>query len=367
LFRILPAFIGFTLICRGADHHKTENLIFVMTDGLRWQEVFRGADAALISKDTGGVKDVPSVRMKYWREAEQERRAALLPFLWTTLVSQGQIYGNPDLHSIAYVTNGLNFSYPGYSEALTGVADARVKSNDKMPNPNASVLEWLNKKPPYKGLIAAFAAWDVFPSILNVGRSGLFVNAGWDPFLLLPGNSTISMLNHLRADGPRYWEDEPFDAIPFYTALEYLKSKRPKVLFVSLGETDDWAHEKRYNLYLDAAHRVEHYLQVLWKTVQSIPQYRNKTTLLVATDHGRGEGSQWTTHGEKIPEARNVWFIAAGPDTQSTGEQRKASVAQNQIAATAAALLGEDFHSAFPLSGDPIRAVLQVGGQTPRQ
>jgi hypothetical protein len=92
-----------------------------------------------------------------------------------------------------------------------------------------------------------------------------------------------------------------------------------------------------------------------------------QTTLLVATDHGRGEGSQWTTHGEKVPEARNVWFIAAGPDTQSTGEQHNASVAQNQVAAIAAAPLGEDFHSAFPLSGDPIRAVLQDSGQTSLQ
>jgi arylsulfatase A-like enzyme len=92
--------------------------------------------------------------------------------------------------------------------------------------------------------------------------------------------------------------------------------------------------------------------------VQSVPQYRNKTTLLFATDHGRGEGARWTTHGEKVPEAKNVWFVAAGPDTPGTGEQRNGVVAQNQIAATAAALLGEDFQSAFPLSGKPITDVV---------
>ncbi|MGI8992391.1 MAG: hypothetical protein ACR2I2_22775, partial [Bryobacteraceae bacterium] len=42
-----------------------------------------------------------------------------------------------------YVTNGLNFSYPGYSETLCGFADPRIKSNDKVPNPNVTVLEWL--------------------------------------------------------------------------------------------------------------------------------------------------------------------------------------------------------------------------------
>jgi hypothetical protein len=346
------------LACTGADRHATENVIFVMTDGFRWQELFRGADAALIDKESGGVRDPAQVRRQYWRESEGERRAALMPFVWTTLVKQGQIYGNPELHSAASVTNGLNFSYPGYSEALTGVADPRVKSNDKVPNPNVSVLEWLNHMPAYRGRVAAFGAWDTFPFILNTERSGLLVNAGWEPFALLTGNSRVATMNQLKHDGPRYWSDEPFDALPFYTALEYLKEKRPKVLFIGLGETDDWAHEKRYDLYLDAAHRADEYLQVLWSTAQSIPQYRNKTALVFATDHGRGEGSQWTTHGEKVPEAKNVWLVAAGPDTAATGEQRNSSVTQNQIAGTIAALLGEDFHAQFPLSGQAIRAVV---------
>ena len=308
--------------------------------------------------DRGGVKEVSDLRTQYWRESERERRVALMPFIWTTVLEQGQIYGNLDLHSAVYVSNGLNFSYPGYSEALTGIADARMKSNDRMPNPNVSVLEWLNHKPAYHGLVAAFAAWDVFPSILNVERSGLLVNAGWDPFLLLRGNSRVSTLNQLKRDGPRYWDEEPFDVIPFYTAFEYLKNKHPRVLFVSLGETDDWAHEKRYDLYLDAAHRADQYLKVLWDTVQSVSQYRNKTTLLFATDHGRGEGSQWTTHGEKVPEAKNVWLIAVGPDTRAAGEQRNSAVAQNQLAATIAALLGQDFRSTVARSGEPIPAVI---------
>lgn len=329
-----------------------------MTDGLRWQELFRGADVSLMNKDAGGVGDEAHLRRQYGRESPEERRAVLMPFIWTTVVKQGQIYGNPDLQSTAYVTNGLNFSYPGYSEALTGSADPRVKSNDKVPNPNVSVLEWLNTQPAYRGRTAAFAAWDAFPSILNAERSGLLVNAGWDPFLLLPGNSRISVLNQLKQDSPRYWDDEPVDALPFYTALEYLQQKRPRILFLSLGETDDWAHGKRYDLYLDAAHRVDGYIQVLWSTVQSIAQYRGKTTLVFATDHGRGEGSRWTTHGEKVPEAKNVFLAVMGPDTPATGEGRNATVRQNQLAATVAALFGQDYRSSFPSSGELIKAVV---------
>jgi hypothetical protein len=63
------------------ENHKTQNIIFVMTDGLRWQEVFRGADAALMNKELGGVTDIPALKQRYWRESAKERRELLMPFL----------------------------------------------------------------------------------------------------------------------------------------------------------------------------------------------------------------------------------------------------------------------------------------------
>src|SRR3954453_376888 len=102
---------------------QTKKVIFVMTDGLRWQEVFQGVDPALLNKDSGGVRDIEAMRKTYWRETAEERRAALMPFLWSEVVAKGQIYGNREAGSAASVTNGKNFSYPGYNETLTGFAD----------------------------------------------------------------------------------------------------------------------------------------------------------------------------------------------------------------------------------------------------
>ena len=108
------------------------------------------------------------------------------------------------------------------------------------------------------------------------------------------------MLNRLKADGPRVWDDEPFDAIPFYTAVEYLKEKKPRVLYLSLGETDDWAHGGRYREYLDSAHRVDAYVKALWDLAQSLPEYRANTTLIFLPDHGRGKAPhKWIGHGQK--------------------------------------------------------------------
>lgn len=359
----LAAFVAVCLYgfeyCAQAAQSSPEHLIFVMTDGLRWQEVFRGADAALLNKEQGGVEDVDALRSKYWREDIEARREMLMPFAWTVIARQGQLYGNRDKHSDAFVTNGFNFSYPGYSEALCGFSDARVNSNDKILNPNKTVLTWLNRRPQFAGKVAAFAAWDVMPYILNGGEAGYPVNAGYEPFTLLPESAAVNMLNTLKGDGPRYWDEEPFDNLPFHTALAYLEARRPTVLYLSLGETDDWAHEGRYDLYLNAAHRADAYLRIIWDTVQAIPEYHATTTLVFATDHGRGTSmSGWKTHGEKEPDSKYVWMMFLGPHTPASGEQVGGSVTQSQIASTLAALLGEDYQREVPKAADPIQAAL---------
>ena len=328
-----------------APAHKTRNVIFVMTDGLRWQEVFRGADASLIAGHD-------ALRRAYWRESPQERRELLMPFLWRAVAKSGQVFGDRDLGSESSVTNGFNLSYPGYNEALTGFADPRVQSNDPILNPNVTVLEWLNQKPAFRGRVAAFAGWGVFNSILNPQRAGFPISAGYDPFVPDQTTPRLELLNQLKAEMTRTFDDVPLDSIPFYTALEYLKLKKPRVLFLSLGETDEWAHLGDYARYLEAAHRADAYLRVLWAALQDMPEYRGTTTLIFATDHGRGEsGDDWKGHGARLPDSKYNWMCFLGPDTRPLGERSHTMpVTQNQIAATLAALLGEEYTPGKPIA-----------------
>lgn len=331
-----------------------------MTDGLRWQEVFHGADSTLMTKENGSVSDVPALRQTYWRDTETARRQALMPFLWSVVAKNGQVFGNRSAGSSAEVTNGKNFSYPGYSETLCGFPDDRIDSNDKKPNQNVTVMEWLHSKTAFRGKVAAFAAWDVFPFIFNRERAGFPVVAGWEPYPFMPMSPRMEAVNLMLTESPRVWSDEVFDVFPFQMALEYLKAKKPRVLYLSLGETDDWAHDRNYRLYLDAAHRVDAYLRILWETVQSMPGYRDKATLIVSPDHGRGDtAANWKSHGKEVLESKDIWMAFLGPDTKPLGERTHVPIVrQNQIAATLAALLGEDYPAAQPKAGKPIRDVL---------
>jgi dienelactone hydrolase len=344
---------------------KTENVVLITTDGLRWQEVFGGADEQLLTKEAG-VTEPAELKRDFWRDTPAARREVLLPFMSKVIARQGQIYGNAARGSTARVTNGHNFSYPGYNELLSGIADPRVDSNDKKLNPNVTVLEWLNGRAPYRGKVAAFCSWDVFPWIINRERSGVLVNAGFEP---VPSGEPArrAMLNQLLADTTPFVEGVRHDSFTFAAALDYVRASRPRVLYVSLGETDDWAHLGRYDNYLRSARSFDGYVRRLWDEMQSMDQYRGKTTFVITTDHGRGSGlTEWKSHGEKIPASESIWIAVLGPDTPALGERTDTeTVTQSQVAATVAAALGEDFARAMAGVARPIDGAL--GAPSPRE
>lgn len=343
-----------------AGELKTENVVLITTDGLRWQEVFTGAEKELINKQHGGVADVKGIEAKFWRETPEERREALLPFFWSKIAKEGQIYGNLPKGSSAQITNTMKFSYPGYNEILTGFFDPQIDSNAKKPNQNFTVLEWLHRKPAFGGQVAAYSAWDVTPYIINRERCGFPVMGGWEPVPEPDPNPRQQMLNELIADTTRPNAAEVIDSFLYQAAREHLLRHKPRVMFIGFLETDAWGHAGRYDNVLTSAHAVDQYIQRLWETMQSIDQYRGKTTFIISTDHGRGSGlTEWKNHGKNVAGAEQIWMAFLGPDTPPLGERTNCDlVTQSQIAATLAALLGEDYHAAVPHSGKPIAAVL---------
>lgn len=339
---------------------KTRNVVLIVCDGLRWQEVFLGPEHALMDKKHGGVSEIAALQKDFGRDTPAAGRQALLPFFWSVIAQQGQLIGNQTKGSVARVTNGLKFSYPGYNEMLTGRADPRVDSNDPRPNPNMTVFEWLAQQPEFHGRVAAFATWQVFDAIFNRERSGLYIFSGWEPHVPRLDTPRQAMLDELYRTTTRLWSDNTYDSLMHAAMKEYLQRERPRLLFVGYGETDEWAHLGRYDLVLRSTHQFDKFVAELWSMLQAMPEYRDQTTFIITADHGRGSGlKKWRDHGRKVAGAEDIWLAVLGPDTAALGERAQiAPITQSQIAATIAALLGKDFRESAPAAAPPIRELI---------
>ncbi len=355
---IVLALVPLPFAPRAEAQGRTRNVVLIATDGLRWQEVFTGAERALVSRRPGGVGDTTKLLHDFWRDTPDARREALLPFLWGTVARRGVIYGNRTRGSEARVTNTMKFSYPGYNELFTGAFDPRIDSNDYPPNPNETVFEWLASRARFKGRVAGVATWDAFRRILNRDRAGIPVLDGWDPPFAATKAPTPRMrfVDELYRTSVKLWDNNAFDAPMQLAAKELIRSYKPRVLFVGYGETDEWAHSGRYDMVLRSAHQVDAFIAELWSTMQAIPQYRDSTTFIITTDHGRGSGpDRWRDHGSDVDGAEDIWIAVLGPDTPSLGERGAAPpVTQSQVAATIAALLGEDWNARNFRAGPPL-------------
>lgn len=336
------------LLQSNAQNTRTQNIIIVTLDGFRWQELYRGADSALINSNF--TKDKKETTGRFWASTAQERRKLLLPFFWNTIAEKGQLYGDRDMGGKDEVANQYRFSYPGYNEIFTGFPDVRMNTNDPIPNPNMNVLEYLNKQPGFKNKVAVFTSWQIFPAILSADRSGVPVNSGYTNFNDPKASEKLKYLNDIQHKVPEILgPDERLDFLTFEFAKEYIKQYKPRVLYMGFDETDDLAHDGNYQLYLQSARKEDGFLNELWQYLQTDPQYRDKTTLIITCDHGRGDVplEKWRDHGSDTPHSEQTWFAVMGPDTPPTGVITGETITYHkQLAQTIANLLGFDFKAA---------------------
>jgi hypothetical protein len=82
--------------------------------------------------------------------------------------------------------------------------------------------------------------------------------------------------------------------------------------------------------------------------VNSDPDYKGKTTLLITTDHGRGDAkkTEWTSHGDKIKDCYQIWYAMIGGNVPALGEVKwKEQVYQKDLIHKAANAIGIKFKS----------------------
>jgi hypothetical protein len=311
-----------------------ENKLFIITlDGFRWEEVFKGADSALIA-DPAINTDTTIAKAMYWADNPIERRKKLLPFFWNVIEKQGQLSGNRLYGNNVNVANPYALSYPGYSELLTGNVDYSIWKNDKTKNSNRNILEILNRSKTYAGKVAAFTSWDVFPYILNNDKQSSFVlNSGLQRIEDKDLTRSQSLLNKLQDQLISTESATRYDELTFIACKEFIEKSKPSVVLLSFSGTDNSGHEGRYDQYLQQANNADRMIGELWRILQSMPEYAGKTTLLITTDHGRGkEKNNWGDHGFFVTGSSQTWFAMLGNSIPPQGEMKiKSQVYQRDL------------------------------------
>jgi hypothetical protein len=335
------------------------NVVLVTLDGARTDEMFGGLDLEVLRSRldaSARVEDQP-IYKRFWAADPVARREKLMPFFWGTLMREhGSIAGNPALGSRVRLANRHWFSYPGYSEMLVGrTNDEVITSNDPVRNPSRTVLEILRDQFALsREQVALFGSWTIFNAIGESREGAVTINAGFEPYE--HPDPQIKELSALQLRTPTPWNSVRHDAYTARFAFAHMATFQPRVLHLALGETDDWAHDGRYDRVLEAFAHTDEILRQLWTTLQADPQYRGKTSLLITTDHGRGAGADgWRHHGDKYASSANTWMAFIAPSMSQRGEWRDhAPIETRQVAATLLGWMGVDWRTLTPQPAPPI-------------
>jgi hypothetical protein len=331
--------------------NTSQNIFIITIDGFRWQEVFKGADLDLIQNENF-VKDTALIRQQFWCEDLIERRKKLMSFFWNVIAENGMLAGNREYGNEVNVSNLYKISYPGYNEILTGFADKKFIPNLTVWNKNTNILEYLNSCDNYSGKVAAFCSWNLMSYIIDEKHNHLPVNSGYE-ILEEKDDSLNQIINGLQ-NSVAHKSTTRHDLLTYASAKNYIEKKHPKILFLGLGETDEFAHKRQYDQYLQKAKQFDQILAELWYYVQTDPFYRGNTTFIITTDHGRGSSiDNWSQHGFWVKGSGEAWMAMIGRGINAEGELKtKGKLYQKQIASTVSLLANEKFfakdHSVAP-------------------
>jgi Metalloenzyme superfamily len=353
--------VGWPFAGRLGAQPGADAVILVTLDGARTEEIFGGLDLEVLTSSLSEKQrpEDQDVYKRYWADSPEARREKMMPFFWGTLMrDHGSIAGHARLGSSVTLTNRHRFSYPGYAEILLGEAhDDVIKSNDRVRNPYRTVLEEMKARLSLtREQVGVFASWEVFDAIVEHEEGALTVNAGLKAFEM--NDELTRELGRLQFETPTPWSSLRHDAYTCRFAMTHLKRARPRVMYLALGETDDWAHDGRYDRVLEAYERSDACLKELWTWLQTDPGYRGRTHILITTDHGRGRTiKDWRNHGATVEGAQDVWIAVVSPTMPARGEWRSHSpLHTSQIAATLAGWVGVDWRALRPSAGSPLSA-----------
>ncbi len=291
-----------------AFHHDADDpaVVLVVLDGARWQDVFVGADP----------------RLAALARVSPAKADLLMPHLHALVADRGAAVGAPG-EGPPMVASGPNFvSLPGYNEIFSGRSPTRCKDNDcpqtEVPTVADEVLS-VSERP---GDVAVITSWPKIERASSAAPASFVLSAGKARTLhaeLLRDDDLTRLWLYAGAEAPAYpgYDDYRPDVYTAEIALRYLEIRRPRFLFIGLGEPDEYAHRDDYAGYLASLRKSDDVIGALFEALDRMGTRGQRTTVIVTADHGRGR--DYRVHGKAYPESNRVWMVAAGGGISARG------------------------------------------------
>ena len=257
---------------------SVDNVILVTLDGVRWQEIFTGMDPE--RADEAGLPG-----------GEARTARSLTPNFHRLFFDGGTVLGDPHLGEPFLATGPHYVSLPSYVEIMTGAASG-CGGNDCQPDVPWTIAAEVARRGA-RGGAAVFSSWSTISRAVPLGDH-LHLEAGRSP----------------RDEDPPYpgHGDYRPDRRTAAAAIDHLLRRRPRLLWVALGDTDEWAHRRDYRGYVESLRFADAFVGELCAHLSDMGSYGAGTTVLVTTDHGRD--ANFADHGG--PDSAAVWLMARG-------------------------------------------------------
>ena len=265
---------------------------------------------------------------------------ALIPHLWNDLRPQGTYYTN-------FFNNSVTITMAGHSNIMTGTWQYQRNRGALQTTP--TVIHYMADEIGLK----QNEAWVIF------GKGSYAYN----PETTFPAYKNSYQPGFVYGLGETTYQDD-YDVLDKVT--EVMKSDRPRIILANFGTTDHTAHSGNWEYHEGAVKNNDAVLFELWNTIQADPNYGDKTTLIITSDHGYmddGVHDGFAEHGDASEGSRRIMLLMIGPDIKQ-GHVVDSPAYHVDIAPTIGELLG--FQT--PLSqGEVLKESLVAYGRVNRK
>ena len=338
---------------RIAEDRAESAVILVVLDGVRWQDIFDGADRTL-------------TRQRHINQPAWANPRNLMPNLYALIDADVGVTGSngaSDEHGLAIGAPGHGeeisatgpqfISLPGYIEIFGGKPDFRCEGNSCVPAPMRTIVDQVRDSSGADD-VSLIASWPNIAKAASTGAPDVVLSAGRKlnrrESTLRADPATAALLDQA-AQTPAWPGEGDYrpDALTERIALRRLVVGRPRFLFVGLGDADEYAHRNNYRAYLESLRDADAFLGDVLTALSTMGARGQHTTLLVTSDHGRAR--DFVDHGHQFPESGRVWLVAGGHDVRGRGLMATSRHhTLSDIAPTVRALLGIADGDAEPIA-----------------